>query len=82
MVDEATANVDAACEATVHKTLLGLPATVVSICHRLQHVADFDRVLVLGGGTILEEGSPESLLADASSELSQMYAAAMADGST
>ena len=35
----------------VLSTLLGLPITVLYICHRLQHVDHFDLVLVLDEGS-------------------------------
>jgi ABC-type multidrug transport system fused ATPase/permease subunit len=38
-------------------------------------VADYDSLLVLGAGKLLEQGSPASLLADPDSVLSSMAAA-------
>jgi ABC-type multidrug transport system fused ATPase/permease subunit len=37
-------------------------ATVVTIAHRLKTIVDYDRVLVLGEGTILEFEAPQILL--------------------
>ena len=36
--------------------------TVVSIAHRLDTIVDFDRVVVLEKGCLVEEGSPRELL--------------------
>ena len=37
--------------------------TVISIAHRLETIADFDRVVVLDQGCVVENGPPEQLLA-------------------
>ena len=52
--------------------LLGLDATVVTICHRLNHVARFDLVFVLEAGRVVERGAPADLLARDSSLLSNL----------
>ena len=36
VADEATASVDPGTDAKVHELLMSLPATVISICHRLE----------------------------------------------
>ncbi|MEO1103068.1 MAG: hypothetical protein AAFW98_04970, partial [Pseudomonadota bacterium] len=36
--------------------------TVIAIAHRLSTVAAMDRILVMDGGTIVEEGTHEGLL--------------------
>jgi ABC-type multidrug transport system fused ATPase/permease subunit len=73
LCDEATANVDLATDMAVHDALLGLEGvTVVMICHRLQHIGNFDRVVVMRAGEVLEEGAPAALMEDPASELSQL----------
>jgi ATP-binding cassette, subfamily C (CFTR/MRP), member 1 len=37
-------------------------ATVVSITHRLESILNFDRVIVVEKGTIVEDDSPKALL--------------------
>jgi len=56
----------------VHEMLLGLPNTVLMICHRLAYIARFDKVLVLQQGILVEEGCPLALLADETSALSDL----------
>jgi ATP-binding cassette, subfamily B, bacterial len=36
--------------------------TVIAIAHRLATLRNFDRVVVLRGGKIIEDGSPERLM--------------------
>ena len=37
-------------------------ATVICVAHRLDAIMDFDRVLVLDKGQIIEDGNPKILL--------------------
>jgi len=66
LLDEATAAVDSASEATVraaiHGAVMGSGRTVVTVAHRLATARDADRVLVLEAGQIVEMGSPEELI--------------------
>jgi len=63
LCDEATASVDLLTDEKVHEVVLALDATVVMICHRLQHITRFDQVVVMDAGVVVEEGSPADLLA-------------------
>lgn len=36
--------------------------TIIAIAHRLNTIMDFDRVIVLDGGHIVESGKPQDLL--------------------
>ena len=74
LCDEPTSNVDLSLDQLVHKALLALPQTVLMICHRLQHIGGFDRVLVLDQGQVVEDGEPATLLHDPDSRLSSMCA--------
>jgi len=40
--------------------------TVISVAHRLDTIIDFDRVVVLDKGRVVEVGKPADLLADSS----------------
>lgn len=49
--------------------------TVLTIAHRLGTVVDYDRLIVMGAGRILEEGAPSELLARDGGVLQSMAAA-------
>jgi ATP-binding cassette, subfamily C (CFTR/MRP), member 1 len=65
LLDEATSSVDAETEALVRQVVREdfVGYTVVSVAHRLETIADFDRVVVLDEGCVAEEGPPRELLA-------------------
>ncbi|HEY0374637.1 MAG TPA: ABC transporter ATP-binding protein [Amnibacterium sp.] len=65
ILDEATASLDIPSERLVQRALQTLLAdrTALIIAHRLSTVAIADRVLVMEGGRIVEDGSPEDLIA-------------------
>jgi ATP-binding cassette subfamily B protein len=65
ILDEATASLDIPSERAVQEALQTLLAdrTAVIIAHRLSTVAIADRVLVMDKGRIIEDGSPEALIA-------------------
>ena len=64
ILDEATANLDYATEAEIKKTITEIRKehTVIVIAHRYSMVHDADHVIVLSGGEVIEEGSPEQLV--------------------
>ena len=39
-------------------------ATIVAVAHRLDTVINYDKILVLGSGGVLEYGSPRELIAN------------------
>ncbi len=63
ILDEATSALDAVSEAAVQAALTDLMdgRTVLAIAHRLSTLTDMDRVLVLAGGEVIEDGSPFDL---------------------
>jgi ATP-binding cassette subfamily B protein len=65
LLDEATSALDAASEAAVQQALQRLVQnrTALVVAHRLSTVADADRILVLKGGQIVEQGQHRELLA-------------------
>jgi len=65
ILDEPTSALDAESEALVQEALLHLTRgrTTFAIAHRLSTVIDSDRILVLRGGRIIEEGSHRALMA-------------------
>jgi ABC-type multidrug transport system fused ATPase/permease subunit len=65
LLDEPTSGLDAASEHTVLDALdrAAEGRTVVSVSHRLSLAARADRVVVLDGGRVVEQGPPGELLA-------------------
>jgi ATP-binding cassette, subfamily B, bacterial len=63
VLDEATSALDSASEMEIQQALnvLMQGRTVLAIAHRLSTVANFDRVVVLEQGEIVEDGSPAEL---------------------
>ena len=65
VLDEATSALDSEVEADILDTLYDMMEgkTVVAIAHRLSTIAKMDRILVLDGGSIVEDGRHDVLLA-------------------
>ena len=65
LLDEATASLDVENETEVHGALSRLLAgrTVIVIAHRMRTVMAADKVVVLNGGRVAEQGSPQELMA-------------------
>ncbi|WP_020579426.1 ABC transporter ATP-binding protein [Actinopolymorpha alba] len=71
VLDEPTANLDVRAEVELFESLLqdkggaGIPAgtTTLLVTHRLSSVRHVDRICVLSGGRVIEDGSHEELLA-------------------
>ncbi|XP_046746888.1 ATP-binding cassette sub-family C member 4-like [Diprion similis] len=74
VLDEATANVDRSTDALIQNTIRKRFAkcTVLTIAHRLNTIMDSNRVLVMGGGNIMEFGHPHLLLQNPDGHFSQM----------
>lgn len=64
LLDEATSALDAESETLVQKALDGLMdgRTTLVIAHRLATVLKADRILVMDGGRVVEEGTHQSLI--------------------
>ena len=63
-MDEATASLDVENETLIQTALSRLikDKTVLVIAHRMRTVAGADKIVVLEGGTVAEEGSPDELI--------------------
>lgn len=65
LMDEATASIDYATDAKIQDTLRAVKgSTIITIAHRLQTIIDYDKVLVLDKGEVIEYDSPWSLLSN------------------
>lgn len=64
VLDEATSDLDSRSERLIEESLARLSSdrTVLAVAHRLSTVARADRILMLDGGRILEQGSHAELL--------------------
>jgi ABC-type multidrug transport system fused ATPase/permease subunit len=62
LMDEATASIDYATDAKIQETIREIKNTTITIAHRLQTIIDYDKVLVLDKGEVIEFGDPWDLL--------------------
>jgi ATP-binding cassette subfamily B protein len=64
LLDEATAALDSASEEAIREALSRLMRgrTVIAIAHRLATLRNFDRVVMLQAGKIIEDGPPDRLM--------------------
>jgi ATP-binding cassette, subfamily B, bacterial len=64
LLDEATAALDSESEEAIREALgrLMRGRTVIAIAHRLATLRNFDRVIMLQGGRIIEDGPPDILM--------------------
>lgn len=62
LMDEATASIDYATDAKIQETIRLIKNTTITIAHRLQTIIDYDKVLVLDKGSVIEFGDPFDLV--------------------
>ncbi|WP_431986905.1 NHLP bacteriocin export ABC transporter permease/ATPase subunit [Streptomyces griseoflavus] len=70
--DEATSALDNRTQRTVIESTKALEATRIVIAHRLSTVLDADRVVVMEGGKVVQQGPPARLLADTGGRLHEL----------
>ena len=76
VLDEATANIDLETDALVQKCIRKdfADCTILTIAHRLNTVIDYDRILVLDSGQVMEFDTPSNLLDNPNSYFAQLCA--------
>ncbi|ROW08944.1 hypothetical protein VMCG_02716 [Cytospora schulzeri] len=63
LMDEATASIDYATDSKIQGTIRELEnSTIITVAHRLQTIVDYDKVLVLDKGSIVEFDHPFQLM--------------------
>ncbi|KAI0423684.1 P-loop containing nucleoside triphosphate hydrolase protein [Xylaria sp. FL1042] len=75
ILDEPTSSVDAKTDAQVQEVIRDeFPDhTIIMIAHRLSSLLDFDHILVLDQGSLVEAGNPTELLDNPASRFAKMY---------
>ncbi len=70
VLDEATSNVDLRTDDFIQRTLKTKfhSCTIVTIAHRLNTIADYDTVIVMEKGKVVEHGPPFQLLTNSPSD--------------
>ncbi len=63
-LDEATSALDTETEKKVMKNILNRKCTVITIAHRLSTIEDFDEIIVLERGKVIQRGNHSELLKD------------------
>jgi ATP-binding cassette subfamily B protein len=63
LLDEATSALDSASEEAIQHALdrLMVGRTVIAIAHRLSTLQNFDRIIVMSAGKVIDDGSPDEL---------------------
>ena len=74
VMDEATANVDFKTDQMIQETIREKfqNRTVLTVAHRISTIMDYNRVLVLDGGSLVEMDKPDVLLAREDSLFAQL----------
>jgi ABC-type multidrug transport system fused ATPase/permease subunit len=62
MFDEATSALDTITQKIVSEALAKLRCTRIVIAHRLSTIKECDRIIVLDGGRIIEDGTYDELI--------------------
>lgn len=75
ILDEATSALDNESEVSIQRALESLrgKVTMLIVAHRLSTLMDSDRLMVLDGGKIIEEGLPQQLLKNVDSHFYRIY---------
>jgi len=74
-MDEATANIDVRTEEIIQKAINELltNSTIITIAHRIKTIINYDKILVIKDGEMLEYDSPKELLRRKDSLFYKLY---------
>ncbi|MDB5543054.1 MAG: transporter related, partial [Hyphomicrobiales bacterium] len=74
LLDEATSALDTQTEIRVQRAILRSAGerTLIAVAHRLSSLSDFDRILVIANGIVVEDGSFQ-MLRNAGGEFAAMW---------
>ena len=64
MLDEPTASLDEQNEENIMNVLLNKEDTIIIVTHNLKYLQNFDHIIVMNEGEILEQGDYETLIED------------------
>ncbi|KAF2030893.1 hypothetical protein EK21DRAFT_64674 [Setomelanomma holmii] len=75
VIDEATSNLDASSDNHVQRLLRArFPShTIIAVAHKLDTILDFDKVIVMNQGSLVEYGEPYKLLEQQGSWFKSLY---------
>ena len=75
VMDEATANIDMKTEEKIQKALQYVlnNSTVITVAHRIKTIINYDKILVLDNGNIVEFDTPQNLLKNEKSLFFELY---------
>ena len=75
ILDEATSNLDEASDSVVQRLLRQKFAshTIIAVAHKLDTILDFDKVVVMNNGSLVEYGEPHKLLEQQGSWFKSLY---------
>jgi ABC-type multidrug transport system fused ATPase/permease subunit len=75
VMDEATANIDMNTEEKIQKALeyALTDSTVITVAHRIKTIINYDKILVLNKGEIVEFDTPKNLIENEKSFFYQLY---------
>ncbi|KAJ7863186.1 P-loop containing nucleoside triphosphate hydrolase protein [Mycena leptocephala] len=74
VLDEASSSLDADTDKKIREVIRTdlAQSTVIAVAHRIETIIDFDLILVMEDGVLVESGSPASLLSRSESKFAQL----------
>ena len=75
IMDEATSSIDYKTESLIQKSLEKSlkDSTVITIAHRIKTIINYDRIIVLQSGELIEQGSPRQLINSKKGTFYELY---------